>query len=301
MSQLNQYRLREVLLHGMTLLRSGNIDTPDLDASLILAWLLRVERSRLVLMWDHDISGETFQEYMNLMKRRIDGESVAYITGTKEFWGLPFKVNSSVLVPRPDTEILVEAALNWIRRSLQPKKHLCVIDVCTGSGAIAVALKHECPALSVEASDISEAALEVARYNIHSLLGDGAINLYQSNLLDTVPGTFDLIVSNPPYIPTEIIPSLSKEVQKEPVLALDGGADGLDIVRNLISAAADRLNPGGRMFLEADSGQITTIKGILEKTGFTEIEIIKDLAGLDRVIGGSWNHDRNLSVYTIME
>ncbi len=167
MSQLNQYRLREVLLHGMTLLRSGNIDTPDLDASLILAWLLRVERSRLVLMWDHDISGETFQEYMNLMKRRIDGESVAYITGTKEFWGLPFKVNSSVLVPRPDTEILVEAALNWIRRSLQPKKHLCVIDVCTGSGAIAVALKHECPALSVEASDISEAALEVARYNIH--------------------------------------------------------------------------------------------------------------------------------------
>ncbi len=281
--------VRDVLLEGTALLHSGNIDTPDLDAALILAWLLGVEKSRLVFMWNDEMSDAVFQSYITLMRRRIEGESVAYITGTKEFWGLSFKVNSSVLVPRPDTEILVEAALNWIRRRLplRPKRGLCVIDVCTGSGAIAAALKHECPFLSVEASDISEAALDVARYNIRSLLGDGAIKLYQSNLLDAVPGKFDLIVSNPPYIPTEIIPSLSKEVQKEPLLALDGGADGLDIIRNLISAAADRLNPGGRIFFEADSGQMTAIKETLEETGFTEIEIVKDLAGLNRVIGGS--------------
>ncbi len=279
--------VREVLLKGTTLLRSHNIETPQLDASLVLTRLLNVERSRLVLMQDHDVSGETFQEYMHLMERRTGGECVAYLTGEKEFWGLPFKVNSSVLVPRPDTEILVEAALHRIRRQLQlqPEKNLRVIDMCTGSGAVAVAVKHECPKVTVEASDISESVLEVASYNVRNLLGDENIRLYKSNLFDDIPGTFDMIVSNPPYVPSAVIPSLSKEVQREPLLALDGGADGLDIIRTLISAASKKLNPGGRIFLEAGSEQMMSIKEILLENTFTGIEITKDLAGLDRVIG----------------
>ncbi len=277
--------IREVLLEGTALLRSGNIDTPDLDASLILAWLLNTEKARLVLMWTEQISGETLRSYRSLIERRLDGESVAYIIGTREFWGLNFKVDPSVLVPRPDTEILVEAALVWIRQ--RPKEPLRVIDLCTGSGAVAVALKHECPRLSVEASDISGAALEIAEYNIRCILGDGTVKLYQSNLLDDIPGKFDLIVSNPPYVPRDVIPSLSKEVRREPLLALDGGEDGLEIIRNLVSAAAERLNPKGRIFLEAGPGQMAAINMILQEKGFFDIKIIKDLAQLDRIIGGT--------------
>jgi release factor glutamine methyltransferase len=277
--------IKEVLLLGTSLLRSANIETPQLDASLLLAHLLHVEKSRLVLMHNDSVSDKTFQEFTSLMKHRIDGENVAYLIGKKEFWGLPFKVNSSVLVPRPDTEILVEAALHWIKS--QSKKHLCVIDICTGSGAIAIALKHECPNVTIEASDISEVALKVASENVRNLLGDGAIKLYQSNLLDDISGKFDLIVSNPPYVPSGIIPSLSKEVQREPLLALDGGEDGLDLIRVLVSAAAKKLNPDGKIFLEADSEQMSAIKVILQENCFVDNEIVKDLAGLDRVIGGS--------------
>jgi release factor glutamine methyltransferase len=276
--------VREVLLHGTTLLRSANIETPQLDASLVLAHLLHVEKSRLVLMHSDSVPDETFCEFISLMKRRIEGENVAYLIEEKEFWGLRFMVNSSVLVPRPDTEILVEAALKWIRH--QAGKILRVIDICTGSGAIAVALKHECPNITIEASDISKAALEVAGVNIRNLLGEGAIQLYQSDLLENIPGKFDVIVSNPPYVPSGIIPSLSKEVQREPLLALDGGEDGLDLIRKLISAAAKKLNPNGKIFLEADPEQMSAIKTILQENGFVDIEVVKDLAGLDRVIGG---------------
>jgi release factor glutamine methyltransferase len=276
--------VREVLLHGTTLLRSANIETPQLDASLVLAHLLHIEKSRLILMHNDSVSDKTFQEFTSLIKRRIDGENVAYLIGEKEFWGLQFKVNSSVLVPRPDTEILVEAALNWIKP--QAEKNLRVIDICTGSGAIAVALKHECPNVTIEASDISEVALKVASENVRNLLGEGAITLYQSNLLDDISGKFDLIVSNPPYVPSGIIPSLSKEVQREPLLALDGGEDGLDLIRVLVSAATEKLNPNGKIFLEADSEQMADIKAILQENGFVDIEVVKDLAGLDRVIGG---------------
>lgn len=278
---------REVLLHGTSLLRAGNIETPHLDASLILAYLLRVEKARLVLLYNDAVPDETVREYENLMKRRIAGENVAYIIGEKEFWGLSFQVNKSVLVPRPDTEILVETALFWIHQ--QPEKNLRVIDVCTGSGAVAAALKHECPNITVEASDISEAALEVAHNNICTHLGDGAIKLYQSNLFDNIPETFDVIVSNPPYVPTNVISSLSKEVQMEPFLALDGGANGLDIIRDLISAASKKINSGGRIFLEAGPEQMPEITKLLEKSGFTDIEITRDLARLDRVIGGTKN------------
>jgi release factor glutamine methyltransferase len=284
--------VREVLLHGTTLLRSAHIETPQLDASLLLAYLLRVEKSRLVLIYGDSVSDEKICEYEKCIERRIEGENVAYLIGTKEFWGLNFKVTSSVLVPRPDTEILVEAAVNWIRSQQETnlqqnfRRHFRVIDICTGSGAIAAAIKYECPDVTVEASDISEAALDVADFNFHHLLGDGAIKQYKSNLLNDIPGKFDVIVSNPPYVPSEIISSLSKEVQREPLLALDGGADGLDIIRELISAAAKRLNSTGKIFLEAGSEQMPAIKTILQENGFVDIELMKDLAGLDRVISG---------------
>jgi release factor glutamine methyltransferase len=284
--------VKEVLFYGTSLLRSANIETPQLDASLILAHLLRVEKSRLILMYNDFVSDETFCEFENLMKRRTEGENVAYLIGKKEFWGLAFKVNASVLVPRPDTEILVEAALNWIKSQAEKtlQRNFRVIDICTGSGAIAVALKHECSELIVEASDISEAALAVASENVRNLLGEKSITLHQSNLLNDIPGTFDAIVSNPPYVPTKIISSLSKEVQREPLLALDGGEDGLDLIRTLISAASKKLNPNGKIFLEADSEQMSAIKGLLQECGFVDIELVKDLAGLNRVISGRKYH-----------
>lgn len=282
--------IREALSEGTRLLRSGNIDTPELDVSLLLARLLGTERARLVLVREETLKDETVLEFNRLIRRRLDGESIAYINGTKEFWGLDFTVSPAVLVPRPDTEILVEAALGWIKKK-GPEKPLHVIDLCTGSGVVAVSLKHECPHLDVAASDISPEALGIAGQNARRLLGEGSIQFYQSNLWDAVPGSYDLIVSNPPYIPAGLIKTLSKEVSREPLIALDGGADGLDLIRSLVAGGAKKLVPGGALFLEADPGQMAAIRRILEEAGFADITLYKDLAQWDRVIAAELPED----------
>jgi release factor glutamine methyltransferase len=189
-----------------------------------------------------------------------------------------FMVNPSVLVPRPDTETLVEAALQTTGTARS------ALDLCTGSGAVAIALKRERPALTVTASDISPAALEAARTNAENLHTE--IRFVESDLFDRVEGCFDLIVSNPPYIPTAWIASLAPEVQKEPRLALDGGGDGLDLVKKIILGAKTRLNPGGMLLMEADSRQMPAIGELLRGGGYQKVRAYRDLAGLERVIGG---------------
>ncbi|QQO10662.1 peptide chain release factor N(5)-glutamine methyltransferase [Breznakiella homolactica] len=284
----------EALSQGTALLAAAGIGTPRLDASLILADILGIDRSYLLVHDGMELPEENQTIFDEHIQRRIAGENVAYITGHKEFWGLDFFITPDVLVPRPDTEILVEAAIAEIRKMPAASRTgpLRVLDLCTGSGAVAVAVKHEIPDISVSASDISEAALAVAEENARRLLGgkpeSRSISFFRSDLLRSLPGKFDLIVSNPPYVPGSMISGLDREVRHEPRLALDGGADGLDYIRRIIAEAPEKMNSPAKLLLEADPRQMPAIAVILGEHRYTDIEVHRDLSGKDRVIGAAF-------------
>jgi len=290
--------LEETLHKGRRTLRRGGISSPDLDAELLLADLLRIDRPRLLLRGKETLAENLAEAYRSRLERRLGGECTAYITGRREFWGLDFTVRPEVLVPQPDTETLVEAALEALRRNVPAKsgESLRVLDLCTGSGAIAIALKHDLPELEVWASDISEEALGVASLNAEKLLGSpGAVRFIHTDLFDAFPSgnhqSFSLIVSNPPYIPSRTIGGLAPEVRFQPRLALDGGPEGLDIIQRIILQAGGWLIPGGNLLLEADPRQMQTITGMMEVQGFRNRRLFRDLSGHERVIGGRKEHD----------
>lgn len=277
--------VREAQTVGAAQLERGGVGTPALDAALLLAHTLGCDRGALYARHVEDLPPDAEYRYRWLLDRRGEGLCVAYLVGYKEFRGLSFSVDPAVLVPRPDTETLVEAALDWVdRRGDRP---LRVLDVCTGSGCVAIALKAERPRLDVSACDISEAALEVAKRNNQTLLPPPGVAFYLSDLLESVPGAFDLVVSNPPYIPSAEIDRLEREVRREPRLALDGGDDGLDLVRRLVYDARKLLVPGGRLLLEAGWDQSPEISRLLSEAGFDTIESYRDLGGHPRVTGGT--------------
>jgi release factor glutamine methyltransferase len=284
-------------MEGSALLRradenvSACVTSPSLDASLLLAHALATTRERLIAAGNEPIPDGGYGAFLRLIERRLSGECVAYILGKKEFRGLDFMVSPAVLVPRPDTEILVEAALAGIDGIPPPVRAL---DLCTGSGAAAIALKHERPPADITASDISEAALEIAKINAARLLGNtGAdahalhITFIKSDLFENIPERFNLITANPPYIPSDEIDRLAPEVRMEPRTALDGGRDGLALIRRIIAEAPRRLFPDGSLLLEIDPRQAPAVRNLLEKAGFNDIQSYRDLAGLERVMGGS--------------
>ena len=290
--------IREALIEGRALLNSPSssaaIDTPALDAALLLGAVLGKSRTELVTRENAPIAEAERERFFCFLARRRNGECVAYILGRREFRGLEFDVNPHVLVPRPDTEILVEAALEHIgiftTNHHEPPRTL--LDLCAGSGAVAVSLKNECPFLHVTASDISPEALEIARRNAARLLDirnstrnhGNSVSFIQSDLFRNIPGRFDIIVSNPPYIPSSEISDLAPEVRREPRLALDGGGDGLDLIRKIIAGAGERLSPGGSLLLEADPRQMPAIQALFADHGFGNVRLWKDLAGRDRVV-----------------
>jgi release factor glutamine methyltransferase len=301
--------IREALGEGTSRLKKAAVDSPSLDASLLLAKALGIDRARLLLLDRDALPEEAGRRFEGFLERRLGGECTAYILGHKEFRGLDFLVNPAVLVPRPDTETLVEAALEAIRRRsaktaaetpagkpAETPTRPRILDLCTGSGAVAIALKHESPGLELWAADISGRALETAKTNAARLLGvespagteepgHGGIRFVESDLFARIPGRFHLIVSNPPYIPGGEIETLAPEVRREPRLALDGGRDGLDLIRPLVAEAPEHLYPGGGLLIEADPRQMAALSLLLEKNGFKDIQIYRDLAGRERVIG----------------
>ncbi|GHV64756.1 release factor glutamine methyltransferase [Spirochaetia bacterium] len=299
--------IREALAQGAGLLNSAQVDTPALDAGLLLAEILHTGRAGLIAAGPDPLSEEDYRRFQALLERRLSGECVAYILRRREFRGLEFTVTPAVLVPRPDTETLVEAALEKITDS--PRR---ILDLCTGSGAVAISLKHELPELEVWASDISEAALEIARANAARLLGGrpgtgftvsaAPIHFFQGDLFAPLknspffPTHYSLIVSNPPYVCTGEIQALSAEVRREPLLALDGGADGLDLIRRIIDEAPAHLIPGGRLLLEADPRQMKAITTLLETRGYKDILALRDISGQERVIGASIDEQRNSGI-----
>jgi release factor glutamine methyltransferase len=262
------------------------MESPRLDAEVLLAHVLKTSRVGLYTAFDKPLHPDELAAYRELIRRRLGGEPVAYLVGTQEFWSLPLAVDARVLVPRRDTETLVEVALRAARATREPVKKIA--DVCTGSGAVALALATELPTAEVWASDASAEALAVARANVAALGLAARVHLAEGDLLAPIgaAGPFEIIVSNPPYVPSGDIAGLSAEVQREPRLALDGGADGLDVIRRLAPAAARALVPGGTLAIEHGHDQGAAVRAILAAAGFPEPATTPDLAGKDRITHG---------------
>jgi release factor glutamine methyltransferase len=260
---------------------------PRLDAEVLIAHALGLARVMLYAKFDQPLLPHELESIRGLVARRARGEPVAYLTGRREFWSLDLAVTADTLIPRPDTETLVEVALEALPASGEP----VVVDVGTGTGAIALALATERKAARVYATDVSEAALAVARGNAERL-GLARVTFVQGDLLDALPpdaGPIDLLVSNLPYIPSADIAHLMPDVRLfEPRLALDGGPDGLDLVRRLLRQLAGRLAPGARVVLEAGHDQLDAVAALLREAGAAEATITRDPGGHPRVAAGVW-------------
>lgn len=282
----------EALAAGRRLLANAVVHSADeaggcaLDAEVLLRYVLGVDRTRLYLEPDLQLTSDEALLYRSLLNRRAAGEPAAYLTGTREFFGLEFAVNPAVLIPRPETELLVEIVLENLRPlSGSP----LIIDVGTGSGAIAVSLAANLNVAEILAIEVSGAALQVARENAARNNTAHRIAFLEGDLLEAVPagwlGRTDWITANLPYIPSGEIPGLQKDVTDyEPHLALDGGTDGLDLYRRLIPRAERILRPGGGLIMEIGPDQGRALFSMLNKADWEKTEIIRDYAQLDRFV-----------------
>ncbi|HWO10755.1 MAG TPA: peptide chain release factor N(5)-glutamine methyltransferase [Polyangiaceae bacterium] len=268
--------------------RRGGNDSPRLDAELLLGYATGLDRVRLIVDSSRPLSPDELTRFRELLVRRRRLEPIAYILGEREFYGLRFSVNQHVLIPRPDTEFLVNVALERTQAL-----HLFgrALDVCTGSGCVAVAFATQRPTWHVTGSDISAEALVVARKNA---LRHGAVwnvDFRHSDLLADIPAEprFDLITANPPYIPDDEVLTLAADIKNfEPHAALCGGADGLSIARRLVKAARGWLAPGGVLAMEVGAGQAERVAKGLAGYGFVDVSRTRDYGGIERVVSGRW-------------
>jgi len=264
------------------------VDSPRLTAELLLAHALGCDRVRLYLDFDKPLGDPELGRFRELVKRRAAGEPTAYLTGAREFYGHRLAVDARVLIPRPETEQLVEAALAELAArppAGEGAAPAAALDLGTGSGGLAIALALGRPGLQVTAVDVSPGALEVARANAAALGAAAAVTFLQGDLFGPVPpgARFDVIVSNPPYVPSGELPGLSREVRREPALALDGGPDGLAVLRRLVAAAPRFLTPGGALLLEMHETHLDSLPALCRAAGFATAEARRDLAGLPRL------------------
>ena len=274
--------IRALLSRGRVALVAAAVDTPMLDAMVLLAHALGATKERLIASLCEEAGGDLEWRYGELLDQRRAGRPVSYIRKTKEFWGLDFHVDEGVLVPRPDTETLVERALFLLRADERLRR---IHDACTGSGCVAIALARELPCREVTASDISPGSARVFELNCARLL-DRQLPFFLSDLLAEAPGPFDLLTANPPYLTEMEADDLARTGWPEPDLALRGGADGTAVAARLIGGAVPRLAPGGWICLEASPGQFNRLHALLDQAGFRDVEIQQDLGARDRVISG---------------
>lgn len=269
------------LLRDATATLARSSPTPRLDAELLLAHTLRWQRSRLLVEGDAPVTPAAEAAFAALLRRRLDLEPVAYLLGSKEFWGLEFAVDRRVLVPRPETELLIELALAW---ATQRTPALVIADIGTGSGAIAIALAAALPQARVFAVDASSDALAVAATNIERHGVTNRVRLLAGDLLAPLPQAVDILVSNPPYT---LLGAVDEGVRRhEPHLALDGGPDGLGVYRRLLAQAPASLRPGGLLLLELGHGQWPAVAALAQAAfPAATVQSYRDLAGIIRVLG----------------
>jgi release factor glutamine methyltransferase len=269
------------LYRGKERLFYAEVDTPMLDAAVLLSEALGTSKERLFASLPDPLEPEGWRRYCDLLDLRCSGQPVSYIRGKKEFFSLEYYVDRRVLVPRPDTEVLIEEALRLLEDNPQLRR---VHDACTGSGCVAITLKHNLPRLKVSASDISREALAVAARNARALIPGQRLRLRRSDLLSRCPGRYHLITANPPYLNDLEVENMQKIGWPEPALALQGGPDGMDLLRRLIRQGKNKLRPGGYLLMEAAPAQMAALRKELAALGYGKIDLISDLAGNSRVI-----------------
>lgn len=271
--------LREACRRGQESLAAAGISDAATDAWYLMEFTIHKSRAQFLLCREEEMREEEREKYFRLIGQRASHIPLQQITGEQEFMGFLFQVNESVLIPRQDTEILVEEACRKIRPGMR------VLDLCTGSGCIIISLAKLCPGIAAEASDLSLEALAVAKQN-GTRLG-AQVKWHQGDLFSEIQGSYDVIVSNPPYIPTAQIQTLSEEVRlHEPLQALDGKEDGLYFYRKIAAQAKRYLKPEGWLLFEIGYDQAAEVGEIMRKSGYGQIQVKKDLAGLDRVVSG---------------
>lgn len=267
------------LEYGKGILRDADVADCELDAWYLMEYACKMDKSWYYMHSTDEMENGKFLEYELLLKKRAERVPLQYITGSQEFMGLEFKVNSHVLIPRQDTETLVEEALKMLEPGMS------VLDLCTGSGCVIISLLRQ-KKLFGTASDISKQALLIAKENAKNNRVE--VQLVRSNLFQNIIGKYDMIIANPPYIPTETIASLMPEVKNfEPVEALDGGEDGLDFYRQIVKKSGQFLKSNGYLCLEIGHDQGGRVAFLMEENGYRNVKVIKDLAGNARVVRGN--------------
>lgn len=271
--------LGELLLEGKKRLRAARIDEADLDAWYLLEYVTGCTKHEYYLCPKRLTEENQEKKYLELINKRTMHVPLQHLTGSQEFMGYTFLVNEHVLIPRQDTEILVEEALKYVRPGME------ILDLCTGSGCILLSILKKVPGVLGYGTDISENALQVAGWNQEHL--KASARLWKSDLFEQIEGKFDCILSNPPYIPSDVVDTLMEEVRDyEPRIALDGKEDGLYYYRKITEQSPEYLKPGGMLFLEIGYDQAEAVMTLMERK-FTQVRMIRDLSGCDRVVYGS--------------
>lgn len=268
--------IRDGLKYGIDQLQG--VQTAVLDTQLLMCHVTGMDKLKLLVSGDMLLDQADEQQFIQLIDRRKNGEPVQYILGRCEFMSLDFDVNPHVLIPRPDTETLVEAVLERLDGGN-------ILEIGSGSGCIPISLAYYNKNINAVSMDISPMATRTARFNAARYLVEDRVQFITKSVFDGIDGMYDCIVSNPPYIETDVVPTLQIEVQKEPVLALDGGKDGLDFYRYIVQNAPEHLRQGGLLAFEIGFEQGKAVSDLMQ-SDFEKVEIIKDLAGLDRVVLG---------------
>lgn len=270
---------REAMSLGEEQLNNAGIVDAKIDAWILLTYVCKIDRTFYYVHMDEEMLPEQLAEYTAILGKRVEHVPLQYITGEQEFMGITFHVNEAVLIPRQDTETLVEEALKIVRPGMK------VLDMCTGSGCILISILKNVVDVEGYGCDISKQALNVAKEN--AKLNNVNAMFEHSDLFESVTDTFDVIVSNPPYIPTEVIGGLMPEVAVyEPMQALDGKEDGLHFYHRIVADASKHLNPGGKLLFEIGHDQGEAVSNLMLNAGYKDVKVIKDLAGNDRVVIG---------------
>ncbi|MEZ4459310.1 MAG: peptide chain release factor N(5)-glutamine methyltransferase [bacterium] len=277
------WTIQRILEWTTDFFRQKQLESPKLEAELLLSHVLKLNRVQLYMHWDRPLVPSELEAYRAVVKRRAMKEPVAYITGERAFWTIELKCDARALIPRNDTETLVEKALDVLGKD----SAATVVDVGTGTGVVGLTLAKERPALAVTLVDISDDALALAAENTEALGLTDRVTLLKSDVLAAVPGPVDLIVSNPPYIAESETDVMGEDVLKfEPKLALFAGKDGLDVIRRLVVESYDRLKPGGHLLFEIGYRQGVAAAALTSEAGFANVRVFKDLGGNDRVVCG---------------
>ncbi len=278
-------RLREAWARSRRRLERAAIPDAGIEAQVLLRNALGIDRATFHASPDRELSEKDAQAFDRTVARRIEGEPLSYITGHREFYGLDFVVTPDVLVPRHETELLVEAALGYARSRGGSESALTIADIGAGSGCIAVVLAAHLPNATVYATDVSRGALRVAGENVRRHGLDGRIHLRHGDLFEALDGPVDVVASNPPYLSDDEADYLPPDVQREPSVALVAGTDGMDVLSRLIVGAREYVKPGGLLALEIDPRRLEAVERLVRRTyAGGQVAVIKDHAGLDRVV-----------------